>query len=95
METLRVDTGELLATASGWHGLTTELLPTAVPSGLGLSCQASAAAVNAVHVSAAAAGEAFAARTHFTALKTTATGLAFDSMDANAHDIVDAITQAL
>ena len=95
MEALQVATDELLTTANGWHALGAELVTTSVPSGMGLSCQASAAAVNAVHASAAAAGAAFAARTQFTALKTTAASLAFESMDANAHDIVDAITQAL
>jgi hypothetical protein len=95
MNVLRVATDELTATANGWHALGAGLLPAAVPSGMGLSCQASAAAVNAVHASAAAAGEAFAARTHFTALKTAATSLAFVSSQADAADIVDAITQAL
>jgi hypothetical protein len=95
MEALSVATDELLITANTWHALGAELATTSVPTATGLSCQASAAAVNAVHASAAAAGEAFAARTHFTALKTAATSLAFVSSQADAADIVDAITQAL
>jgi hypothetical protein len=57
--------------------------------------QPSAAAVNAVHASAAAAGEAFAVRTQLTALKTTAASLAYLSTEANSADILDAITQSL
>jgi hypothetical protein len=95
METLRVATDEVLAAANSWHGLSAELLITAAPSGLGLSSQPSAAAVNAVHASAAAAGEAFAVRTQLTALKTTAASLAYLSTEANSADILDAITQSL
>ncbi|EUA27946.1 hypothetical protein I552_0204 [Mycobacterium xenopi 3993] len=46
---MRVAADQLLATANGWHGLTSELLTTATPSELGFSSQASAAAVDAVH----------------------------------------------
>jgi hypothetical protein len=95
MQMLRVATDELLAAASSWHGLSAELLTTTTPSGLGLSCQASAAAVNAVHASAAAAGAAFAARTQLTALKTTAARLAYLSTEANSEHILDAVTAAL
>lgn len=95
METLQVATDELLATASGWHRLGAELVPTAVPAGVGLSGQPSAAAVNAVHAGAAAAGETFAARTQFTALKTTAATLAYLSAEADSKDIFNAITDSL
>jgi hypothetical protein len=91
---LRVATDELLATARGWHGLSAEIAAVA-PSGLGLSCQASAAAVNAVHASAAAAGEAFAARTQTTAVKTAVASAAYVSAEANSKDILDAITESL
>jgi hypothetical protein len=95
METFRVATDELLATANGWHGLTAELLTTAAPLGLGLSSQASAAAVNAVHAGVAAAGEAFAARTQITAVKTAAASFAYKSAEANSADLLDAITESL
>ncbi|OMC44090.1 hypothetical protein A5745_16770 [Mycobacterium sp. IS-2888] len=95
MDTLRVPTSDLLATASGWHGLGAELIPAAVPSGLGLSCQASAAAVNAVHASAAAAGGAFATRTQLTALKTAAAALGYASSDVDSADLIDAIIDSL
>jgi hypothetical protein len=91
---LRVATDELFAAASRWHGLSADLSAVA-PSGSGLSCQASAAAVNAVHASAAAAGAAFAARTQVTALKITAASLAYLSTEANSADVMDAITESL
>jgi hypothetical protein len=95
MATLRAATDELLATANGWHGLTAELLTTAAPSGLGLSSQASAAAVNAVHAGVAAAGEAFATRTQITAVKTAAASFAYTSNEAYSADLLDAITESL
>ena len=94
METLRVATNELLAAANGWHGLSAEL-GGAVPSEVGLSCQASAAAVNAVHAGAAAAGEAFAARTQTTAAKTAAAGTAYASNEADSSALLGAITRSL
>jgi hypothetical protein len=95
MATLRVATDELLATANNWHGLTAELSPTAVPTELGVSCQASAAAVNAVHAGAAAAGEAFAARTQITAVKTAAASFVYTSADATSRDLLDVIAESL
>jgi hypothetical protein len=95
MDRLRVAADQLLTTANGWHGMTAELLTTAVPSGLGASAQASAAAVNAVHAGVAAAGEAFAARTQVTAVKTAAASFAYMSNEANSKDLLDAITAAL
>lgn len=95
MATLRAATDELLATANGWHGMTAELLSTAAPSGPGLSAQASAAAVNAVHAGVAAAGEAFAVRTQITAVKTAAAGFAYSSNEASSADLLDAITESL
>lgn len=95
MENLRVAADQLLATANGWHGLSAELLTTAVPSGSGLSAQASAAAVNAVHAGVAAAGEAFATRTRITAVKTAAASFAYTSTDASSRDLLDAISESL
>lgn len=95
MATLRVATDELLATANNWHGLAAELLPTAAPTELGVSFQASAAAVEAVHAGAAAAGEAFAARTQITAVKTAAASFAHASTEATSRDLLDAIAESL
>jgi hypothetical protein len=94
METLRVPIDDMLSTASTWYGLTAELAAVA-PSGAGLSCQASAAAVNAVHAGTSAAGETFAARTQITAVKTAAASVAYASTEANSAEILDAITESV
>lgn len=93
MNTTRVAADQLLTTANGWHGLSAELLTATAPSGS--SAQASALAVNAVHAGVAAAGEAFAARTQITAVKTAAAGFAYTNTDANAQNLLDAITESL
>lgn len=56
--TLRVDSAGVQAMATRWNAAVGELTGTAAPAGLGLSCQVSAAAVNAAHgdVAAFAAG---------------------------------------
>lgn len=95
MATLRAAADELLATANGWHGLTAELLATAAPSGSGPSAQPSAAAVQAVHAGVATAGEAFAARTQITAVKTAAAGFAYTSTEAGSAGLLDAIADSL
>lgn len=95
MATLRAATDELLATANGWHGMTAELLSAAAPTGLGSSTQASAVAVNALHAGVAAAGEAFAARTQITAVKTAAASFAYLSNEASSGDLLDAISESL
>jgi hypothetical protein len=46
---LCVDTAAVPAMASRWGASAKELTATAAPAGLGLSCQASAAAVDAAH----------------------------------------------
>lgn len=46
---LRVDTAGLHAMAERWGGVTDDLAGTVAPAGLGLSCQSSAAAVDAAH----------------------------------------------
>jgi hypothetical protein len=62
METLRAATGELYATASGWHTLAGELTG-APPTASGLLFQPSAAAVTAIHAGVAAASGVLAVRT--------------------------------
>lgn len=94
MDTLRVATDQLLATASSWHGLSADLLTNA-PSGLGLSCQPSAAAVNAVHAGAVGAGDIFAARTQITAVKTIAAATAYTSREASSGDVLKAVIESL
>jgi hypothetical protein len=46
---LRVDAAGVVAMATRWSASVGDLSDTAAPAGLGLSCQASATAVNAAH----------------------------------------------
>ena len=61
---LRVDTSGVQAMAARWGVSAGELHQTPAPSGLGLSCQASAAAVDAAHADVAAFATGLAARIH-------------------------------
>lgn len=62
MQGLRVDSAGLPAMAARWAASAGELNATAVPAGLGLSSQPSAAAVNAAHIDITAFTTALAAR---------------------------------
>ncbi|MEB3983513.1 hypothetical protein OQ968_19865 [Mycobacterium sp. 663a-19] len=62
MQELRVDTAGLPAMAGRWAASAEELDQAAAPAGLGLSCQASAAAVNVAHADVTAFTAALAAR---------------------------------
>jgi len=92
---MRAASDELLTTANGWHGMTAQLISTAAPSSMGVSGQPSAAAVNAVHAGVAAAGEAFAARTQITAVKTAAASFAYTNTDSSAADLLNAVIESL
>jgi hypothetical protein len=59
---LRVDTAGVHAMATRWGAAVSQLDETSAPSGLGMSCQASAAAVDAAHVGVTAYIAALAAR---------------------------------
>ena len=59
---LRVDTAALQAMATRWDDSVGGLNETAAPAGLGLSCQASAVAVNAAHADVTAFTAALATR---------------------------------
>jgi hypothetical protein len=61
-QTLRVDTAGVQAMAFRWGASVGILDETVAPAGLGLSCQASAAAVDAAHVYVAAFTAGLAAR---------------------------------
>jgi hypothetical protein len=50
---LRVDTARVQAMATRWRASVGDLNETVAPTGLGLSCQTSAAAVDAAHVDVA------------------------------------------
>jgi len=62
VQQLRVNTAGLQTVATRWGASVDELSETASPAGLGLSCQASTAAVNAAHADIAAFTAALAAR---------------------------------
>ena len=64
VEKLRVDTGAVRAMAGRWGGLAGELTEGLPSAGLGLSCQASAAAVNAAHAAVAKYERALVTRMH-------------------------------
>lgn len=59
---LRVDTAGLAAMAASWGASVGQLDEAEAPTGLGLSCQVSAAAVNAAHADVAAFTAGLAAR---------------------------------
>ena len=59
---LRVDTAGVHAMATRWGASVGDLNETVAPTGLGLSCQTSAAAVNAAHVDVTAFTAGLAAR---------------------------------
>lgn len=59
---LRVDTAGALTMATRWGASVGELSDTAAPAGLGLSCQASAATVDAAHADITVFTAALAAR---------------------------------
>lgn len=59
---LRVDTSGVQVMATRWGASAGDVHQTAAPTGLGLSCQASAAAVDAAHVDVAAFTAGLAAR---------------------------------
>ena len=59
---MRVDTAGVQAMATRWSASVGDLNETVAPTGLGLSCQTSAAAVDAAHVDVAAFTAGLAAR---------------------------------
>jgi hypothetical protein len=61
-QALRVDTAGVEAMATRWGASVGDLDEAVAPAGLGLSCQVSAAAVNAAHVDVAAFTAGLAAR---------------------------------
>jgi hypothetical protein len=92
---LRVDDDDLRAAASRWRALAAGLTSGATLDVSGLSSQASALVVNEIDAGAAVTGQAFAARTHITGLKTDAAALAYRSHEDNAASTLHAIANAL
>jgi hypothetical protein len=94
METLRVATEELHATASGWGTMAGQLIATA-PSVSGVSFQPSVAAVAAIHAGVTAAGGVLTARTLITAVKTTAASTVFAENEATSAALLNALGESL
>lgn len=84
MQLLRVDTAAVQAMAARWTASVGELNATVAPAGPGLSCQASAVAVDAAHVDIAAFTSSLAARvgTHSTNVGVADTGYLANEADA-------------
>jgi hypothetical protein len=84
---LRVDAAGVQAKATGWGVSVGELGETVAPAGLGLSCQASAAAVNAAHADVTAFKAALATRvgTHATHVAEADTRYIANEADSTAE----------
>ena len=86
---LRVDTAGMQAMATRWSASVGNLNETVAPTGLGLSCQTSASAVNAAHVDVAAFTAGLAAR-----VSERATGVAQADTSYVAQEAVSATALA-
>ena len=86
MQLLRVDTAGVQAMATRWAASGGELNATVAPAGLGVSCQASAAAVAAAHVDVTAFTASLAARV---GTRSAHVGVADAGYVANEADAVD------
>ena len=93
---LRVDTAGVQAMAVRWGASAGDLAKTAAPAGLGLSCQASAAAVNAAHVDVAAFSGGLATRVSVRATSVTQTDSCYLAQEAaSATELAAVATLAI
>jgi hypothetical protein len=90
---LRVDTSGVQAMAARWSVSAGELHQTPAPSGLGLSCQASAAAVDAAHADVAAFATALAARVHWHASGVAAADSSYLAQEAESAAALSAVSE--
>jgi hypothetical protein len=87
-EQLRVDTALLQAMATRWSASAGELNAIVTPAGLGLSCQTSAAAVNAAHGNITAFTGALAAQIGTRATHVTEADTRYIANEADsAHEL--------
>lgn len=86
---LRVDTAGVHAMATRWGASVGDLNETVAPTGLGFSCQTSAAAVNAAHVDVAAFTAGLASR-----VGERATGVVQDNTSYLAQEAASAAAVA-
>ena len=81
---LRVDTVGVQAMATRWGASAGDLNQTVAPTGLGLSCQTSAAAVKAAHVDVAAFTGGLAARVNERATGVTHADTSYRAQEASS-----------
>jgi hypothetical protein len=81
---LRVDANGLGVLASKCESLAGELNGIVAPGGVGPTCQATSAAVNAVHADIGSTSAALVARMQATVAKLSAAGTAYGSQDGSS-----------
>ena len=92
---LHVDTAGVHAMATRWGASAGDLHETAAPTGLGLSCQTSAAAVNAAHVDVTAFTAGLAARVGDRASGVVQADLSYLFQEATSTAAVAAVFQPM
>ena len=91
MQQLLVDTAGLQAMAGRWAASVGELNETVVPAGVGLSCQASAAAVDAAHAGVKALTAALAARVTTRATQVAEADTRYIANEADSANVLAAL----
>ncbi|WP_260861164.1 hypothetical protein [Mycobacterium simulans] len=92
-EQLRVDTAGVHAMATRWGAAAGELRATPVPAGLGLSCQPSAAAVNAANAEITTFTTALAARLDTHATRVAEADTRYVANETRSANIVAAVAR--
>ena len=92
---LSVDTAGVHAMATRWGASVDDLHETVAPTGLGLSCQTRAAAVNAAHVDVTAFTAGLAARVGERASGVVQADLSYLAQEADSRAAVAAVFQPL
>lgn len=92
---LRVDTAGVHAMASRWCASVGDLSDAVAPTGLGLSCQTSASAVNAAHVDVTAFTAGLAARVSERASGVVQADLSYQFQEAASTASVAAVFQPM
>jgi hypothetical protein len=90
---LRVDTAGVRAMAMRWGASVGDLEETVAPTGLGLSCQTSAAAVDAAHADVATFTAGLAARVGDRATSVVQADTSYLSQEATSATAVAAVVQ--
>jgi hypothetical protein len=92
---LRVDTAGVQAIAARWGVSASELHATVAPAGLGLSCQVSAAAVNAAHADVVAFTAGLALRVGERATGVTQADTSYLAQEAASAVALEAVAPSL